>query len=160
MITKWEKSDGVSLSKKEYNYLSSLASKNDIPLEDYLHMHGIRDNNSSGELQDPLNNSAEITNWVKLVDGHWLFLSKWKYKCYFEQSKEKGQSISEYLLSEGFVRWKSLFEEAITGWISVDSRIPLTRKEYIKCSNNLKDGLDIESYLISIGYVRLNVKKR
>lgn len=157
-VNKWEKENGNKLSKKEYNFLSSSASKKNIPLEDYLYMYGIKTNKSVGELQDPILNNAELTTWVIEEDGKWLFLTKWRYKMYFEEARNSNKNISEFLKEEGFSLWKELFEEDITNWINKEDSLPLTRKKYIEFCNSLSNGIKVADYLRANGFKKINEK--
>jgi hypothetical protein len=159
-VNKWEKEDGNKLTKKEYNLLSSSASKKNIPLEDYLYMYGIKNNNSIGELQDPLFNNAELTTWVIKEKEKFLFLTKWRYKLYFEEAKANGIKITDLLLEKGFSLWKDLYDQDITNWLHFSTASPLTRKQYIDVCNSVEKGTNITDHLREMGYKKISDKMR
>lgn len=159
-MSKWVKADGAMLSDAEYRMLQTSASERGIPLVDFMLTYGVVEKYSTGELQDPLNNSAILTAWTKTDDRRVLFLPLWKYKTYFGEAKRLDVSMAEYLTDAGYEMWSSRFKEPVTSWIDGETREPLYRREYVKLLKGVPSESTVSDYLLALGYVKWKESKR
>lgn len=159
MVNKWMKSNGSSLSTSEYRMLQNRASALGVPLVDYVIAYGVRERYSTGDLQDPFNNSAKLTGWTMEVGGRVLFLAHWKYKTYFKEAKALGVTITDYLKTKGFVSWRDRFAKPVTLWLREDGS-PLFREDYVKLLREVPRDVEVCDYLASRGYVRYKDSKK
>lgn len=160
MVSKWVKSDGAMLSDAEYRMLQTSASERGVPLVDFMLTYGVVEKYSTGELQDPLNNSAILTAWTKMEDRRVLFLPLWKYKTYFDEAKRLDVTMAEYLTEAGYEMWGNRFKEPVTSWIDGKTREPLFRREYVRLLKRVPEGCTVSEYLADLGYVKWKESKR
>lgn len=158
MNVNWQTEEGSILDVEDYLKLKVRARGFGVTVKDYLESIGLVYVYRTGDHQELLCNSAEITAWCIRVDERLLFLTKWKYKKLSVELKGTGLAIGDYLRDCGYVMWKDLFDGVVTGWVDAVSGDPLYRVDYVKMSNHSGE-LCMNELLRSKGYVKLKEKK-